>query len=404
MPTSILTVSQLNRFVKLMFEGEKRLQGVLVSGEISNFSGRSMTGHLYFSLKDNDCVVRAVMFSSHARRLAFQPENGMRVVLTGDVTVYEKGGQYQICVFDMQPDGVGALYVQFEKTKARLAALGLFDAAHKKPLPACPRRIAVITAPGGAALQDILHITARRWPACEMVVCPVLVQGREAPASLIAALEAVAQAADRLDLVILGRGGGSMEDLWAFNNEALAYAIYQCPIPVLSAVGHEVDFTIADFVADLRAPTPSAAAELAVPDRREASARVRAAAQELDAAMRRQLAVRRLALDRLRRHPGLASPAAALRLRRERFARAAEGLLLAARRALAGSRADWQAAGRRLELLSPLSVLSRGYAVVLHNGAALTDPQAVQPGDRLRVRLAAGTLTARVEPNEEEAG
>lgn len=262
---NILSVSQLNFYIKSLLENDPALNTVFLSGEISNLTDHYRSGHIYLSLKDERSVIRAVMFAGNARRLRFRPENGMKVLCRGRVSLYEPSGQYQLYIEDMQPDGVGALTLAFEQLKKKLEAEGLFSPAHKKPLPRFPGKVGVITSPTGAAVQDIRNILYRRYPCIDVVMCPVLVQGEGAPAQLTQALEKL-DSSGLCDVIIIGRGGGSMEDLWAFNSEALARAIYNCSTPVISAVGHETDFTICDFVADMRAPTPSAAAELAVPD------------------------------------------------------------------------------------------------------------------------------------------
>ena len=259
----VLSVSQINFFIKSLIEGDGRMRDIYARGEISNFTDHYRSGHLYFSLKDEKSVLKAVMFSSAAHRLRFHPKEGMRVIVRGRVAVYEPGGQYQFYVEEMQPDGVGALSLAFEQLKEKLAAEGLFAEEHKRPIPPFPARIGVITSPTGAAVQDIRNILSRRWPAAEIMFCPVLVQGEDAAAQLTAAVKLM-NAQKAADVIIIGRGGGSAEDLAAFNDETLARAVFASKIPVISAVGHETDFTIADFVADVRAPTPSAAAELAV--------------------------------------------------------------------------------------------------------------------------------------------
>ncbi|MDE6839137.1 MAG: exodeoxyribonuclease VII large subunit, partial [Acutalibacter sp.] len=261
MSSTLLTVTQVNRFLRSLIEGDGRLADITITGEISNFTQNSRSGHMYFSLKDSQSVLKSVMFAAAARRLAFTPQDGMKVIIRGRVSVYEPSGQYQLYAETMQPDGVGALALAFDQLKERLAGEGLFDPERKRPLPSWPMRIGVVTSPTGAAVQDILQILGRRWPVAEVVFCPVQVQGDAAVPQLILAVEKLNHAR-ACDVIIIGRGGGSMEDLWAFNNESLARTVAWSQIPVVSAVGHETDFTICDFAADLRAPTPSAAAEL----------------------------------------------------------------------------------------------------------------------------------------------
>ncbi|MCH5303946.1 MAG: exodeoxyribonuclease VII large subunit, partial [Ruminococcus sp.] len=264
----IITVSQLNYYVKSLLDNDPHLTNVFLTGEISNLTDHYRSGHIYFSLKDKNAVVRAVMFAGNARNLKFKPEEGMKVIVLCRVSLYEATGGYQIYVEDMQPDGIGALTLAFEQLKKKLEEKGIFSAENKKPIPKFPKTVGVITSPTGAAVQDIRNILTRRFPSVDIVLCPVLVQGTGAPAQLINAVNLFNEY-DLADVIIIGRGGGSIEDLWAFNDENLAYSIYASNIPVISAVGHETDFTICDFVSDLRAPTPSAAAELAVPDREE---------------------------------------------------------------------------------------------------------------------------------------
>lgn len=262
---NVLTVTQINTFIKAIFAERQELRNVYISGEISNFTHYYRSGHMYFTLKDENAQIKAVMFSSYASRLKFQPENGMKVICRGYISVYEKSGEYQLYVDDMQPDGLGALNMAYEQLKAKLFAEGVCSNEVKKPLPRYPFKIGVVTSDIGAAVEDIKNITARRWPVAELVIVPTLVQGANAAPDIIKSISCLEKYSD-IDVIIVGRGGGSVEDLWAFNTESVARAVIDCKIPIVSAVGHESDFTICDFVADLRAPTPSAAAEIICPD------------------------------------------------------------------------------------------------------------------------------------------
>lgn len=400
-PSSVLTVSQLNRFVKSLFDGEKRFKSILLSGEISNFTYHS-SGHLYFSLKDQDSVIKGVMFRSYAHNLAFLPENGMRVLVTGDVVVYEKSGVYQVSVYDMQPDGAGVLAIQFERLKQKLEQEGLFDPSHKVPIPSFPHRIAVVTSDTGAAVRDILEITARRDSMAEIVLCPVLVQGKDAPSSIIAALEALAQEKERLDLVILGRGGGSMEDLWAFNNEALAYAIYRFPIPIISAVEHETDFTIADFVADLRAPTPSAAAELATPDLTSFLVGLHGIKDQMDRLIAHRVVLERTKLQSLINRPVFKNPKTILQLRRSNFTHKAQSLISNAAALILNKSRQVALASQRLQLLNPLGVLTRGYSILQKDGKSVRSIHQLQVGEQALLQLSDGKADIRILSLKEE--
>lgn len=396
MSASVLTVSQINFFVKSLLESDGRLNDVLVTGEISNFTDHYRSGHLYFSLKDEKSVLKAVMFSGAAKRLKFRPADGMKVIVRGRVSVYEPSGQYQLYAEDMQPDGIGALSIAFEQLKNRLEQEGLFDPARKRPLPRYPRRIGVITSPTGAAVRDILQITARRWPVAEIVFSPVLVQGEGAPAQLTKAIQEMNRK-HACDVIIIGRGGGSLEDLWAFNNEALARSIYASEIPVVSAVGHETDFTICDFAADLRAPTPSAAAELTTPDMREENQRLLVLHRYFHERARETVEYLRQTLDLLVQDSALGKPDRLLSLWKEKL-----GLLFGRAVGAMGDKlkAEEQSLSLlsgRLDALSPLKVLSRGYSVATDEaGKVIRNAEALAPGDRITLKMAVGQVKTEV--------
>ena len=389
----IYTVGRLNQEARRLLE--TGLPVLWVEGELSNFSTPA-SGHWYFSLKDRDAQIRCAMFRARNASLGFRPRDGQHLVVRGRVSLYEPRGDYQLIVEAMEDAGEGALRREFERLKAKLAAEGLFESALKRPLPAMPRRIAVITSPTGAAIRDILHVLARRFAAAAVRVYPVPVQGAAAAPAIIAALDRVDRDAD-CDVVILARGGGSIEDLWSFNDEGVARAIHRCQTPVVSGVGHEIDFTIADFVADVRAPTPSGAAEVVVPDRGTLLAALRASRQRLMLAMRRQLGRSQdrhaaLAARLQRAHPGARLQQQAqrlddldMRLRKaweQRVLRLTQRLLLAQ---------------RGLNAVSPLATLDRGYAIVTDaQGVAVTDASLLREGDEITARLARGSLLARV--------
>ncbi len=394
---SVITVSQLNRYVKMMLEEDPHLTAVHIRGEISNFVNHYKSGHLYFSLKDEGALVKAVMFRTYASRLKFQPEHGMTVIVRARVSLYEKDGAYQLYVEDMQPDGVGALQLAYEQLKKRLEEEGLFDPARKKALPPYPRRVGVITSPTGAAVQDMLNILGRRYPLAQVVMCPVLVQGEEAPAQLAAALHRM-NCDKAADVILIGRGGGSLEELWAFNTELVCRAVAASEIPVVSCVGHETDFTLCDFAADLRAPTPSAAAELAVPDRQELLQKLYAADQRLRLQVMASIQQKTAALVALKGKKALSTPGyfveqAAMRLDylTQRFSRQAQAVLSGAENRLT-------AAAARLDALSPLAVLSRGYAIPQDTeGAVVRTVSAIAPGDPIRVQMQDGSLHCTVD-------
>ena len=398
------SVGQLNEYIKMLLEGNPNLKDVWVQGEISGAKLYS-SGHLYFSLKDSDSVISAVMFKNSMMRMEFDPENGMKVVAHGRVSAYPPRGQYQFIVDRMIPDGAGALAAAFEQLKARLGAEGLFDPARKKPLPTHPRRIGVVTSPSGAAVHDIIRVAKKRCPSTEILIFPSLVQGAEAPAYLRGGIQYFNAVKDDpeqgVDLIIIGRGGGSAEDLWGFNDERLARAVAASEIPVVSAVGHEVDFTICDFVADLRAATPSAAAELSLPDKEDLTRQVQSLTTRLTAAQTTRLKRYRTQLDRLSAARALTSPEAAYRLRRESVAVLEKRLSLSVSRRLTFKRQSMERVVASLAALNPLSVLGRGYALVqTEAGKVIPAAAELTVGDRVNLRFADGTAKVAVEEVE----
>lgn len=395
------SVGQLNEYIKMLLEGNPNLNDIWVQGEISGAKLYS-SGHLYFSLKDSDSVISAVMFKSSMMRMEFEPENGMKVVAHGRVSAYPPRGQYQFIVDRMIPDGAGALAVAFEQLKARLGAEGLFDPARKRPLPAHPRRIGVVTSPSGAAVHDIIRVAKKRCPSTEILIFPSLVQGAEAPAYLRGGIQYFNAVKDDpeqgVDLIIIGRGGGSAEDLWGFNDERLARTVAASEIPVVSAVGHEVDFTICDFVADLRAATPSAAAELSLPDKGDLTRQVQSLTTRLNAAQTTRLRRYRTQLDRLSAARVLTSPEGVYRLRRETVTALEKRLNLSVSRHLGRKRQSMERVTASLGALNPLAVLSRGYALVqTEAGKVIPAAAELKAGDRVSLRFADGIAKVAVE-------
>jgi len=366
MPSEIahnaLSVTELNNYIKGLFDTDKALTNVTVKGEISNFKSHS-TGHLYFSLKDEGSILRAVMFRSSAHSLPFVPENGMKVIARGRVSSFVRDGQYQLYAEAMEPDGIGALYIAYEQLKRKLESQGLFEAARKKPLPKIPSRIGIITSPTGAAIRDMINVTGRRFPYAKIVLYPALVQGPGAPADLISGLEYFNRNS-ACDVIIIGRGGGSIEDLWAFNDEGLAYAVASSKIPVISAVGHETDFTICDFVADRRAPTPSAAAEIAVPDTIELKNKFNNVIKHEAASIERIINRHREKLSYLQASRTLTDPRVMIDDKRMTSVFLAERLSAAETAALNRAKMSLGVITGKLEALNPLSVISRGYSAV----------------------------------------
>lgn len=395
--TLVLSVSQLNRYIKMNFDADENLANIFISGEISNFTNHYRTGHLYFTLKDDSAAVRAVMFNSSAKRLKFMPEDGMKVIARGRVSVYEASGQYQLYVDDMQPDGVGALNLAYEQLKEKLQKEGLFSELHKKPLPPYPEKVGVITSPTGAAVRDIINVLGRRFPYAEIVFCPVLVQGEGAHLQLTDAVN-LFNTERAADVIIIGRGGGSIEDLWEFNDEGLARAVYNSEIPVISAVGHETDFTICDFVADMRAPTPSAAAELAVPDANELQYALSALKNRMFLNVSSGIADRRSRLEYLTSKGVLKSPDEMLSNRSQRLDTAFSKMLSSYENRIGGKKVEFISAATALSKLDPMSVLMRGFAFVSDkNGKNVYSSQALAKGDKINVRFHDGSAVCEVK-------
>lgn len=391
-----LTVKQLNIYVKSLLEGDSHLQSVAVTGEISNFKNHYASGHLYFTLKDADAAIRCVMFRSYAMRLNFTPQDGMQVVLIGRVSLYEKDGQYQFYAEQMFAAGAGELALKFEEIKNRLEKEGLFDLSKKKKLPAFPKRIAVVTSDTGAAVRDILNILSRRWPLCQVLMCPVAVQGENAVPDMLDALERVYKL-NNCDVIIIGRGGGSAEDLWAFNSEELARKIAVSPVPVISAVGHETDFSISDFAADLRAPTPSAAAELAVPDCKEVAAGIEKLKVALKTALNGKYNLCNAKFEKASNSPFLKYPEERIiGLRLEQIDRLTDRASAAIDRNINSLSSKYGELLAKLDALSPLKVISRGYGFVTKNGSAVVSASDLSEGDRISLKFNDGEADCTV--------
>lgn len=391
----VLSVSQLNFYIKSVLESDPKLNYVFLSGEISNLTIHQKSGHIYFSLKDSKSIVKAVMFSGNARNLVFEPKEGMKILCRGRLSVYEPSGQYQIYVEDMQAEGIGALTLAFEQLKNNLEQKGLFAQEHKKPIPRFPETIGVITSPTGAAVQDIRNILFRRYPCVDVVMCPVLVQGSNAPEQLVRAIKMLDEH-NACDVIIIGRGGGSIEDLWAFNNEELAYAVYDCKIPVISAVGHETDFTICDFVADLRAPTPSAAAELAVPDKEELLAYYNAQTQYLSSIITSKLNKNDAYLNDVKRRLVMLSPENKIL----QYERELENYMSFSEKFISeilGEKNNTLSnIASKLESLNPVSVLSRGYAVAEVDDKVIKSKSQLKKDDEFSLVFSDGKIIAKV--------
>ena len=395
MAQQVLSISQLNEYIRGKLDNDTLLNGVAVRGEISNYK-MYPSGHHYFTLKDENSQLKCVMFKGNAMRLRFRPDNGVKVIAMGKISVYPRDGVYQLYCTSMAMDGIGDLYAAFEQLKAKLAAQGLFDPAHKKPIPKYPGTIGIITSSAGAAIHDMLRILRKRYPLTQVRLLPVRVQGAEAPGEIAAAIR-YANYYRLADLLIVGRGGGSIEDLWAFNDEQVAYAIYESHIPVISAVGHEPDVTISDFVADLRAATPSNAAELAVQDRQALEQNLDAMNAAMATALSRQLRAARQHLDVLSKSAALQSPMGYLQQRQKSLQMLQNRLVAAENQCISRNNQRYIALTAKLDAMSPLKVLTRGYAMAQTvDGEVVRSVAQVSPGDQINVSFSDGSLLATV--------
>ena len=399
MAQQVLSISQLNEYIRGKLDGDALLNGIAVRGEISNYKVYP-SGHHYFTLKDESSALKCVMFKGNAIRLRFRPDNGMKVIAMGKISVYPRDGVYQLYCTAMAMDGIGDLYAAFEELKRKLAAQGLFDQAHKKPLPKYPGIIGIVTSSAGAAIHDMLRILRKRYPLTQVRLLPVRVQGAEAPGEIAAAIR-YANHYRLADLLIVGRGGGSIEDLWAFNDERVAHAIFDSEIPVISAVGHEPDVTISDFVADLRAATPSNAAELGAPDQDTLRQALDSMSAAMTTALTRQLKTARQHLNMLSASPALQSPTGYLEQKRKNLELLRNRMVSAETRIVERKNQQFIALTSKLDAMSPLKVLTRGYALVrTADGEVLCSVRQVNPGDRIVVSLSDGSLSAAVTEKE----
>ena len=395
MAQQVLSITQINEYIRAKMDDDQLLNGVAVRGEISNYKVYP-SGHHYFTLKDEGAALKCVMFKGNAMRLRFRPENGMKVIAMGKISVYPRDGAYQLYCTAMAMDGIGDLYAAFEQLKKKLEAQGLFDPAHKKPLPRFPGTIGIITSSAGAAVHDMLRILRKRYPLAQIRLLPVRVQGVEAPDEIAGAIR-YANVHQLADLLIVGRGGGSIEDLWAFNDERVAYAIYHSQIPVISAVGHEPDVTISDFVADLRAATPSNAAELAVPDQDALYQTLDAMSSAMATALSRQLTAARRQYQLLSVHPALQSPVGYLEQRRKSLELLKNRLVSSQAQGIHRAKNRYIGVTAKLDAMSPLKVLTRGYAMAqTEEGSVLKSVSQVNPGDNIKISISDGTLSAAV--------
>ena len=396
----IMTVSEVNGYTKALLDEDMLLSDVYVSGEISNLK-RHTSGHMYFSLKDEKGQISAAMFKWQCQYLRFAPANGMRVVAHGKITLYEAGGQYQLVASSLQPDGMGALYAAYEKLKAQLETEGLFEQSRKRPLPEMPMRVGVVTSKSGAAVRDIINIITRRWPLCQIVLAPVMVQGEAAPFQISRAVREMNRRA-ACDVMIVGRGGGSIEDLWAFNDEMVVRAVVDSAIPVISAVGHETDFTLCDFAADLRAPTPSAAAELAVPEAEALSESITGMIVRMRSGVEFRFRLLSDRLDAVLSRRCISDPVCLYEARVQRLYMAVAAVNSSMSGTLAASRERFAAVSARLAALNPLAVLGRGYSVLSRAGHIISTINDIEENDIIDIKLADGAASARVLEKQED--
>lgn len=391
----VYSVAQLNNYVKSLMDYDLTLKALFLVGEISNFKAHS-SGHMYMTLKDDKSSIKAVMFRGNASKLKFMPSDGMKIIAFGSVSVFERDGAYQFYIENMQPDGVGSLSIAFEQLKEKLQKEGLFDTSAKKPLPKYPKTVGVVTSPTGAAFQDICNVLGRRWPMARIVISPALVQGETAPRSIVEAIEDL-DSSGEADVIIVARGGGSIEDLWCFNDERVARAIFDAKTPIISGVGHETDFTIADFVADMRAPTPSAAAEIVVPDvlaERDHIMQLTMRSQKL---MLNRISTLRTSLNLLTSKNVMQGPVALINERRLLLDNFVDRMNAAVSAKVSGDRSNFVVLASKLDAFSPLKVLSRGYSITEGDKGVIKSVEDVSPGDKISIRLNDGTIRAEVE-------
>ena len=398
---NVLTVSQVNTYIKALLDEIPHIKNVYISGEISNFK-HYPSGHMYFTLKDSKSQLKAIMFSSDNYKLKFRPENGMKVICFGQIGVYERDGVYQLYVRDMQTQGIGSLTVAFEQLKEKLDKEGLFSGDNKKPLPKYPSKIGVATSNMGAAVEDIKNILGRRYPLCEVVIVPTVVQGDSAPADIVSSLEFLDKM-QGIDLIIVGRGGGSLEDLWAFNTEEVARAVFACKTPVISAVGHETDFTICDFVADLRAPTPSAAAELAVPDIENEKLKVSNLGASVETLVSRNIERKSEKLENLIKKSALSDIDSFFNNALDKIDIVSQKINKSFESILLKKESSLRSAAKALSALSPLAVIARGYSITRKNGAVVKSADNLSVGDEIDILINEGEIKAKIcEVNKNE--